>query len=111
MKQKHYPVKVCGHKAAATVQLVAWNLATISFKFSHRKGQKVIITHLEDEDRVWLDEYPTYTAIRFQIDTCNFQSERSAVSFCRTLIDTVDYAVNFDAKEDLVTKELLSIFC
>lgn len=110
MKQKNYPVKVCGHNAAATVE-VFWNKATISFKFSHRKGQKVIITHLEDEDKVWIDEYPTYTAIRFfSLDTCDFPSERSAINFCKGLIDTVDYAVNFDAKEELVTKELMAIY-
>lgn len=110
MKQKNYPITVCGHKAAATVELVAWNVATISFKFPHRKGQKVVITHLEDGDIVWMDEYPTYTAIRFQISTCNFSSAKSAIHFCKTLIDTVNYAVNFDAKEELVTKELLAIF-
>lgn len=108
MKKKNYPVTVCGHKAAATVELF-WRTAVISFKFSHRKGQKVIITHLEDPDKVWIDEYPDYTAIRFQILPANFYGEQDAVRFCSTLIDTVDYAVNFDAKVELITKELLTV--
>lgn len=110
MKQKNYPVVVCGHKAAATVE-VFWNKATVSYKFSNRKGQKVIITHLADPEDiwVWIDEYPTYTAIRFQISTATFSTERSAIRALITLIDTVDYSVNFEADMELVTKELLSV--
>lgn len=109
MKQKHYPITVCGHKAVYTVEIIGWNRAKISFKFKHRRGQTVKITHLEDEDFAEISHGIDYTVLQCFVDTSRFSSENSAVCFCKTIIDTVDYAVNFESKEDLVTKELLSL--
>ena len=108
-KQKHHPITVCGHKAVYTVEIIGWNSAKISFKFKHRRGQKVVITHLEDEDLVKINNCIDYTVIKFFVNTSKFSTMYNAVEFCKTLIDTVDYVVNFDAKETLVTKELLSL--
>lgn len=110
MKQKNYPIVVCGHIAAVTVDMISWNMAKISFKFKHRVGQSVKITHLEDPESVVIDEYRNYTAIRFIVGTQNFRNERSAIQFCKSLIDTVDYYVNFNSQMPLVVKELLAIF-
>lgn len=109
MKQKHYPIRVCGHKAVYTVEITSWNTARISFKFNHRRGQTVKITHLEDPELVDIKDSLDYTVIQFWVNTSKFSSQESAAQFCKTLIDTVDYAVNFEAKEELITKELLII--
>lgn len=105
-RQKHYFIKVCGHKAVYTVEIIGWNSAKITFKFKHRRGQKVVITHLEDDDLVEIHNCIDYTTIRFFVNTSKFSTMYNAVEFCKTLIDTVNYAVNFEAKEHLVTKEL-----
>lgn len=109
MKTKHYPITVCGHKAVYTVEITAWNHAKITFKFNHRRGQTVKITHLEDDELVDIHDYRDYTTISFWVNTSKFCCQSDAVYFCKTLIDTVDYAVNFEAKELLVTKELLIV--
>lgn len=114
MKQKHYPITVCGHKAVYTVELTGFNMAKISFKFNHRRGQTVVITHLEDEDLVDIHDCPDYTIIAFHVNTSDVKHTGSygqeiMVNRCKGLIDTVDYAVNFEAKEELVTKELLIV--
>lgn len=109
MKQKHYPITVCGHKAVYTVELTSWNTAKITFKFNHRRGQTVKITHLEDPELVDIKDSLDFTVIQFWVNTANFKDKDDAVYFCKTLIDTVNYAVNLEAKEELVTKELFLI--
>lgn len=105
-KKKHYPITICGHKAVYTVEIIGWNSAKITFKFKHRRGQKVVITHLEDEDFMQIDNCIDYTTVKCFVNTSKFSTPDNAVYFCKTLIDTVDYAINFDAGEHLVTKEL-----
>lgn len=105
-KKKHYPITICGHKAVYTVEIIGWNSAKITFKFKHRRGQTVKVTHLEDDDLVEIDDCIDYTLVKFFVNPGKFSTPESAVRFCKQLIDTVDYAVNFDAKEHLVTKEL-----
>lgn len=104
---KHYPIYVAGIKATACVES-GWNWAVVSIKFSHRKGQKMTITH-EKTNNVWIDEYPTYTAIRFQVTPHNYCDERHAIGCCKTLIRSVAKSINFNADMSLVTKELLTI--
>lgn len=105
-KQKHYPITVCGHKAVYTVEIIGWNSAKITFKFNHRRGQKAVITHLEDEDFAKVKHGIDYTVLQCFVDTSRFSTSDIAVGFCKSVIDSVDIAINFDAKEHLVTKEL-----
>lgn len=104
---KHYPIVVAGIKATACV-ITGWNWATISIKFSHRKGQNITISH-NGGNNVWIDEYPTYTAIRFQVTQHSYADERHAIKCCAECIKSVSYHINFDADMSLVTKELLTI--
>lgn len=106
-KQKHYPITICGHKAVYTVEIIGWNSAKISFKFKHRRGQKIVITHLEDDDFIEVDNRLDYTTVKCFVNTSKFSTPENAVYFCKTLIDTVDCVVDFESKEHLVTQELL----
>lgn len=110
MKQKNYPVIICGHKAAMTVELF-WNQALISVKFSHRKGEKLGIDLLQSQEVecIYIDEYPSYTAVRFRISTSSFQFKEDAIEHIARLFAKVYFYVNFDADMHLVTKELLTI--
>lgn len=108
---KHYPVIVAGIKAAASVELF-WNYATVSIKISHRKGQ--IVNYEIDETvipegitNVWMDNYPTYTAIRFEVQTKNFRNAKHAILDCARCIGEITKSINFDVSQKLVAKELL----
>lgn len=107
---KHYPISVAGETAAACVE-TGWEWATISIKFSHRKGQSVRIGHSESNlvSNVWIDEYPTYTAIRFNTKQQYWNSPVYAIQYCADMITNVSRSINFETDEALVTKELLII--
>lgn len=107
---KHYPITVAGEKAAACVE-TGWEWATISIKFSHRKGQSVRIDYSENNlvSNVWIDEYPTYTAIRFQTKQQYWSEPKHAIQYCADMITNISRSINFDADETLITKELLII--
>lgn len=104
---KHYPIIVAGIKAAACV-VTGWSWATVSIKFSHRKGQNITITHNGGKN-VWIDNYPTYTAIRFQITQHSYANALHAITCCAESIKSVSYHINFDADSSLISKELLTI--
>lgn len=108
---KHYPIIVAGEKAAACVE-TGWNWATISLKFSHRKGQKVNFAYYELSPiikSIWVDEYPTYTALRFNTRQGYFRSPQDAIAYCANLVESVNRSINFKEKDDLITKELLIV--
>lgn len=105
-RQKHYPITICGHKAVYTVEVIGWNSAKITFKFKHRRGQKAVITHLEDEYFAEIKYGIDYTVIQCFVNTSRFATPDNAVGFCKTIIDSVDIVVDFDSKEELITKEL-----
>lgn len=110
---KHYPIMVAGIKATACVEL-HWNTATVSVKIAHRKGQ-VVKFDLNNEPKAnatinsWVDEYPEYTAIRFEVRTQYFSCGREAISYYASLISGVHKCVNFEANSSLISKELLII--
>lgn len=111
---KHYPVLAGGYKASACVEN-HWNTATVSVKVSHRKGQSIAFkireiyplngTHVH----VWIDNYPTYSAVRFEVPTAPFHSELIAAIWAAFQITEVIKCVNFEASEKLVSKELLTL--
>lgn len=108
---KHYPIMVAGEKATACVK-IHWNTATVSVKFSHRKGQEVKFGLSEESSNVisvWEEHYDTYSAVRFEIKTAGFYGPREAISYCTSLIKSVQRYVNFSSNPDLVTKELYII--
>ena len=107
---KHYPLTVAGEKAAACVEL-HWSTATVSIKFSHRKGQVVKIDPSDIADsnafwHKWVDEYLDYTVVRFEVKTHYFNSPLHAIEYCADCISRVRKFVNFDANQELVSKEL-----
>lgn len=103
---KHYPIIAAGIKASACVE-TGWEWAVVSIKISHRKGQSVTVSHTGDN--VWIDEYPTYTAVRFQTKQNLYMDARHAIQCCAECIKSVTYHVNFEASTELVSKELLTI--
>lgn len=111
---KHYPVLAGGLKASACV-VAHWRTATVSVKVSHRMGQSVIFETKETKSLngskvyVWTDDYPTYTAIRFEIPTAPFQNERIAALWAAAQITKVIKSINFEASQDFVSKELLIV--
>lgn len=107
---KHYPITVAGEKAAACVE-TGWEWATVSIKFSHRKGQSVRIDYSEDNliRNIWIDKYPTYTAVRFETKQQYYHNAAHAIHHCAALVNSVNRSINFDADVVLITKELLSI--
>lgn len=107
---KHYPITVAGEKAAACVE-TGWEWAVVTLKFSHRKGQKVSFTYSDSSkvSNIWVDEYPNYTALRFQTRQSHWQSALYAIMHCADLVSSVIKSVNMDADDSFVTKELLII--
>lgn len=104
MKKKHYPVVAAGIKAAVTIDLV-WDVAILSVKVSHRKGQKVDIDFVS-EYHSYLDHYQEYTVLRVTVPTKDFPSDTHAIAYIRSRIKSITKYVNFEAADDLVTKEL-----
>jgi hypothetical protein len=107
---KHYPILVAGRKAAASVEL-CWNIAVVSIKIAHRKG-KLLKISMHDKcgyiNAQYIDNYDTYTAIRFAISTSDFITERYAIKYCVDCIDDISEYINFEANANLVSKELLN---
>lgn len=105
---KHYPVIVCGIKAAACVE-IHWNTATVSIKISHRKGQKMTAKAYKAPGVKcqWEDDYPTYLAVRFSVNTANFLSAQTCAELCALAVYEVNRSINFNAPQELVTRELL----
>ena len=111
MRSKHYAAVVAGVKAAAYIEY-GWNYATVSILVSHREGQCVTAEWVENDPRVKgvsVDEYPTYTAIRFYVKMECFICPGTAIEECEKLILSVNKHVNLEASDALVTKELLAI--
>lgn len=107
---KHYPIIVADEKAAACVK-TGWEWAVVSLKFSHRKGQKVSFTYCESDlvSNIWIDEYPNYTAIRFQTKQQYWMGDREAISYCASMVKEVIKSINFEASQDFISKELLIV--
>lgn len=107
---KHYPITVDGIKASACIAS-GWEWATISIKVSHRKGQRVILNHTDSNlvSHIWVDEYPTYTAIRFSTKQNHWNRGLEALKYCASLIQSISVCIDFNAEEALITKELLTI--
>lgn len=109
---KHYSVLAGGLKASACV-VAHWRTATVSVKVSHRMGQSVTFETKEiaplngSRVYVWVDNYPTYTAIRFEIPTAPFHDEFMAALWAAAQITKATKSINFEACQDFVTKELL----
>lgn len=107
---KHYPLFVAGEKATATVELF-WSSATVSIKFPHRRGQRVLVDLAEagKVSAIAIDRYNNYTAVRFVINPHDFVGPLAAAEHCGSLIKGVHKHINFDASDALITKEILNI--
>lgn len=111
MKQKHYPVKVCGHKAVGTVELT-WNYAKVCIKIPHRRGQSISIATGVYWARVDVFQYLDYTTVQFWVKQSDFWCASEAVADCAAAIIKADKHVNLESDNmNLVTKELLMIMC
>ena len=108
---KHYPTKTLFGESASCCIDVRWKTITVSVKFPHRKGQLVDVEYIESNlvDNIWIDEYPTFTAVRFETKQQYFNSPKHACQYCTDLVTSVTRYVNFDSKDDLVSKDLLII--
>ena len=108
---KHYPTKTLFKESASCCIDIRWEAITVSVKFPHRKGQSVNVEYIESNlvDNIYVDEYPTYTAVRFVTKQQYFRGPKHACEYCTGLVTSVTRHVNFDSKEVLVSKELLSI--
>ena len=104
---KHYPIVVAGEKAAACVE-TGWEWAVVSLKFSHRKGQKVNFTYCESDlvSNIWIDEYPNYTAIRFQTKQQYWEGAREVV--LKSIEECIDRNISDWARIKASIKEALS---
>lgn len=107
---KHYPITVLNIKASACVEST-WNYSTISIKIPHRKGQKVKII-INSNPGIYppsVDDYPTYTAIRFLVENTKYIGKSYAIQSCINSIQHVYKYINMEASDALITKELLNI--
>lgn len=108
----HYPCEIAGTKVSFSINEVEFGAAIIVIKVPHRKGQLVNIELVDNDYRlcsIAIEDSPKYTRIICRADAYNFLSLNEAIRYCKAQISGIHKYVNFDAKMDLVTKELLNI--
>lgn len=102
---KHYPIVTAGCKAAASLDFgLSW--AVLSIKITHRKGEVVSVKFKHNPGMCWIEEFPTYTAIRIDVWTKRYYSAKQAAVVEAANIIEVNKHINFNASEEFITKEL-----
>lgn len=102
---------VNGIKCFAKVNQIGWNTADVMIYIPHRKGQTTSFT-IANGSYDWYDVFKTDTCdiVKFVIRCHYFYSAQQAVDTCASYITRFNKFVNFEAKDNLITKELLNIF-
>lgn len=97
-------------QAFVTVEGFGWDAIVVSFKVSKRKGQ-TITASVKSSDKLlsWVDNYDSYSAIRFATKRKYFKSALECVNYCNEHIIDVYKSIDFDSDMKLITKELLNI--
>lgn len=97
-------------QAFVTVEGFGWDAIVVSFKVSKRRGQ-TITASVKSSDKLlsWVDNYDSYSAIRFATKRKYFESAVECVNYCNKHIIDIYKSIDFDSDMKLITKELLNI--
>ena len=103
--------EINGEKVFVTIEETSWNYIVVSFKVSKRKGQIVEASFRDDIKIIdaWVDNYDSYAAIRFATKIGLHTSRRECISYCSTLIESINKYINFNSDMKFITSELLAI--